>query len=102
MFNAQQQVHVLQIVREAVINAIKHADATEISVIAESNDDGEPCLIIQNNGKSLPEKTQIEGHYGLTIMQERAAELKAEFSIQNLEDGGVKVQILLPNMISKR
>lgn len=30
MFNAQQQVHVLQIVREAVINAIKHAEATEI------------------------------------------------------------------------
>lgn len=102
MFNAQQQVHVLQIVREAVINAIKHADATEISVIAESNDDGEPCLIIQNNGKSLPEKMQIEGHYGLTIMQERAAELNAEFSIQNLKNGGVKVQILLPNMISKR
>ncbi|HHW7506451.1 TPA: nitrate/nitrite two-component system sensor histidine kinase NarQ [Mannheimia haemolytica] len=102
MFNAQQQVHVLQIVREAVINAIKHSQATEINVIAETNDDGEHCLIIQDNGVGLAAHTQPEGHYGLTIMQERAAELKAEFSIENMESGGVKVQVLLPSMISKR
>lgn len=102
MFNAQQQVHVLQIVREAVINAIKHAEATEINVIAKTNDDGEHCLIIQDNGKGLPENTELEGHYGLTIMQERAAELKADFSIQNNENGGVRIEVLLPNMISKR
>lgn len=102
MFNAQQQVHVLQIVREAVINAIKHSQATEINVIAETNDDGEHCLTIQDNGVGLAAHTQPEGHYGLTIMQERAAELKAEFSIENVESGGVKVQVLLPSMISKR
>lgn len=102
MFNAQQQVHVLQIVREAVINAMKHSQATEINVIAETNDDGEHCLIIQDNGVGLAAHTQPEGHYGLTIMQERAAELKAEFSIENVESGGVKVQVLLPSMISKR
>lgn len=102
MFNAQQQVHVLQIVREAVINAMKHSQATEINVIAETNDDGEHCLIIQDNGIGLAAHTQPEGHYGLTIMQERAAELKAEFSIENVESGGVKVQLLLPSMISKR
>ncbi|HDL4644601.1 TPA: nitrate/nitrite two-component system sensor histidine kinase NarQ, partial [Mannheimia haemolytica] len=96
MFNAQQQVHVLQIVREAVINAIKHSQATEINVIAETNDDGEHCLTIQDNGVGLAAHTQPEGHYGLTIMQERAAELKAEFSIENVESGGVKVQVLLP------
>lgn len=102
MFNAQQQVHVLQIVREAVINAMKHSQATEINVIAETNDDGEHCLIIQDNGVGLAAHTQPEGHYGLTIMQERAAELQAEFSIENVESGGVKVQVLLPSMISKR
>lgn len=102
MFNAQQQVHVLQIVREAVINAIKHSQATEINVIAETKDDGEHCLTIQDNGVGLAAHTQPEGHYGLTIMQERAAELKAEFSIENVESGGVKVQVLLPSMISKR
>lgn len=72
------------------------------NVIAKTNDDGEHCLIIQDNGKGLPENTELEGHYGLTIMQERAAELKADFSIQNNENGGVRIEVLLPNMISKR
>lgn len=102
MFSAQQQVHILQIVREAVINAIKHSQATEIDVIAQTNDDGEHCLVIQDNGVGLASNGQPEGHYGLTIMQERAAELKADFSISNNEGGGVKVQLVLPSMISKR
>ncbi|HGO5854734.1 TPA: nitrate/nitrite two-component system sensor histidine kinase NarQ [Mannheimia haemolytica] len=102
MFSAQQQVHILQIVREAVINAIKHSHATEIDVIAQTNDDGEHCLVIQDNGVGLASNGQPEGHYGLTIMQERAAELKADFSIANNEGGGVKVQLVLPSMISKR
>lgn len=102
MFNAQQQVHVLQIVREAVINAMKHSEATEIQVIAETNDDGEHCLIIQDNGKGLPPDRQFDGHYGLTIMQERATELKAELSISNAENGGVRVKVVLPNMAGKR
>ncbi|MDY2947604.1 MAG: nitrate/nitrite two-component system sensor histidine kinase NarQ [Mannheimia varigena] len=102
MFNAQQQVHILQIVREAVVNAIKHSQATEIDVIAETNDEGEHCLIIQDNGIGLSTHTEPEGHYGLTIMQERSAELKADFSIENIESGGVKVKIVLPNMINIR
>ncbi|QNS14777.1 nitrate/nitrite two-component system sensor histidine kinase NarQ [Mannheimia bovis] len=102
MFNAQQQVHMLQIVREAVINAIKHSQATEIKVIAETNDDGEHCLIVQDNGIGLASHTEPEGHYGLTIMQERAAELKADFSIENVESGGVRVKVVLPSMLSKR
>ncbi|MEG9532818.1 nitrate/nitrite two-component system sensor histidine kinase NarQ [Mannheimia indoligenes] len=102
MFNAQQQVHMLQIVREAVINAIKHSQATEIKVIAETNDDGEHCLIVQDNGIGLASHTEPEGHYGLTIMQERATELKADFSIENVESGGVRVKVVLPSMLSKR
>lgn len=102
MFNAQQQVHILQIVREAVINAIKHSQASEIDVIAQTNDDGEHCLVIQDNGIGLASNSELDGHYGLTIMQERAAELKAYFTIENAENGGVRVKIVLPSMLSKR
>lgn len=101
IFNAQQQVHVLQIVREAVINAIKHAQASEISVIAKSNADGEHCLIIRDNGKGIAGDIEPEGHYGLTIMKERATELKGEFAIRRLDEGGTEVMVLLPNMISQ-
>ncbi len=102
MFSAQEQVHVLQIIREAVINAIKHADASEIEVIAETNADGEHCLMIRDNGKGIETDIEPEGHYGLTIMKERATELHGEFKIQNRPEGGTLVMVILPNMLSKR
>lgn len=102
MFSAQEQVHVLQIVREAVINAIKHADASEIEVVAETNADGEHCLMIRDNGKGIETDIEPEGHYGLTIMKERATELHGEFKIQNRPEGGALVMVILPNMLSKR
>ncbi|WGE90219.1 nitrate/nitrite two-component system sensor histidine kinase NarQ [Actinobacillus arthritidis] len=100
IFSAQQQVHALQIVREAVINAIKHANATQIEVIAETNSDGEQCLIVRDNGKGLESEIEPEGHYGLTIMKERATELNGEFSIKNRPEGGTEVMVILPNMIT--
>lgn len=102
MFNAQEQVHVLQITREAVINAIKHADATEIDVIADTNADGEHYLIIQDNGKGVETILEPEGHYGLTIMNERAAELHGELNFSNRPEGGFQVMVLLPNMLGQR
>lgn len=98
MFSAQQQVHILQIVREAVTNAIKHANATLIEVIAETTQEGEPCLVVQDNGKGIGECIEPEGHYGLTIMKERAAELLGELSITNRTTGGTQVKIVLPNL----
>ena len=102
MFNAQEQVHVLQITREAVINAIKHAEATEIDVIAETNAEGEHCLIIQDNGKGMEQILEPEGHYGLTIMKERTAELHGELSFKNRLEGGFQVKVVLPNMLGQR
>lgn len=102
MFSAQEQVHVLQITREAVINAIKHAEATEIDVIAETNSEGEHCLIIQDNGKGVEQILEPEGHYGLTIMKERTAELHGELSFSNRPEGGFQVKVVLPNMLGQR
>lgn len=99
LFSAQQQIHVLQIVREAVINAIKHSYATEIHVIAENNHDGIPQIIISDNGKGIDSAIQPEGHYGLMIMRERALELKGEFQIANKLDGGTEIKISLPKIM---
>ena len=102
MFNAQEQVHVLQITREAVINAIKHTDATEIDVIADTNTEGEHYLIIQDNGKGVETILEPEGHYGLTIMKERASELHGELNFYNRPEGGFQVMVVLPNMLGQR
>lgn len=85
-----EEIHTLQIVREGLANAVKHADATEIfvEVVFESP---QVKAKVQDNGKGLPEGGQPVNHYGLIIMQDRARTLGGQVSVQNRDEGGVEV-----------
>lgn len=48
--DAQMQVHLLQIIREAVLNAMKHANASEIAVSCVTAPDGNHTVYIRDNG----------------------------------------------------
>lgn len=93
--DAQQQVNVLQIVREAVINAIKHADAAEITVSCVTDPDGLYSVYIRDNGKGM-NNAQPEGHYGLSIMRERAGRLGGTLTFSRPPGGGTLVQFRFP------
>ena len=99
-FNAQQLVNALQIVREAVLNAIKHSQATLIEVIARTNEDGEQELIVRDNGIGIPSLEEPDGHYGLNIMHERSAQLNAKLAITNQASGGTEVKVTLAHASS--
>ncbi|MFQ1014079.1 nitrate/nitrite two-component system sensor histidine kinase NarQ [Avibacterium paragallinarum] len=98
-FNVQQLVHALQIVREAVLNAIKHSQGTEIEIIAHTNEDGEYELLVRDNGVGIPSLDEPEGHYGLNIMNERSTQLNAMLSIMRRPEGGTEVKMTLPNTL---
>ncbi|MBK1850491.1 HAMP domain-containing protein [Marinobacter sp. 1-4A] len=85
-----EEIHTLQIVREGLANAVKHADATEVAVdvLFESP---QVKVNIRDNGKGLPEGGQPVNHYGLIIMQDRARTLGGRISVQNRDNGGVEV-----------
>lgn len=91
--DAQQQVHLLQIIREAVLNAIKHADAQEISVTCSTSSTGEHCATILDNGKGIASLEEPVGHYGLNIMHERAAQLGGQLTISRPKEGGTLIAI---------
>lgn len=99
-FNPQQLVHALQIVREAILNAIKHSKGNQIEVIAHTNEDGENELLVRDNGIGIPCLEEPDGHYGLNIMQERSQQLNAKLNIHNLPQGGTEVKITLPNSMN--
>lgn len=91
--DAQQQVHLLQIVREAVLNAIKHAGAHKISVTCSTSATGEHTAMILDDGKGIASLTEPEGHYGLNIMHERAAQLGGTLTISRPSEGGTLITI---------
>lgn len=94
--DAQQQVHALQIVREAVLNAIKHADAQEIVIRCEVTASGDNAISIVDDGCGIASLSEPEGHYGLTIMSERAARLGGTLLIQRGEPKGTEVRLTFP------
>ncbi|GDY25734.1 type IV pili methyl-accepting chemotaxis transducer N-terminal domain-containing protein [Agarivorans sp. Toyoura001] len=95
MVEADKQIHIIQIVREAIINALKHADCDKISVTCI----GEPEQIsveIADNGLQGNKLKQVNDHYGLQIMQERAQRLDGEIRFEQSLTGGVSVKLTFP------
>ena len=92
---AQQQVHVLQIAREALLNAIRHASAQRISIDYQHTEQGEHLLTITDDGVGISNTDEPPGHYGLTIMAERAQRLDGKLSI-SAQPRGTQVALRFP------
>lgn len=93
----QKQVHVLQIVREALLNAIRHAQASHIQIRCSSPGPGENLIEIQDDGIGLDGKTAPPGHYGLSIMQERANSLQGRLTLVSSAENGTTVSLQFPS-----
>ena len=91
--DASQQVHLLQIIREGVLNAIKHAQANKISVSCSTSLSGVHNVSILDDGSGIASLTEPEGHYGLNIMHERAARLGGELAISRPPQGGTLITL---------
>lgn len=92
---ANHQVHVLQIIREAVINAIKHAKASQITVSCIQNDQS-ARVTITDNGIGFCAEITKPNHYGLSIITERSQRLDGKVTIARTGTGGCQVQLCFP------
>ena len=92
LLDAHQQVHLLQLIREAVLNAIKHADATQIEINCIDSDDSLIVNII-DDGKGFCQQEAELNHYGLTIMRERAERLGGILTVNSSPEQGCIVTL---------
>ena len=92
---AEQYLHILRILQEAVANAIKHAEASELEVTVDPVGDPEASLLIcvRDNGRGFGPGTS-RGR-GLAHMHGRAEALGAKLVIEPA-DPGTRVAIRLP------
>ncbi len=87
-----EEIHLLQIVREALSNILKHAHASHAWVTVQSQDDGSVRLGIDDDGVGI-QKTAAMHHYGMAIMHERARALHGILQYLPRTGGGTCVQL---------
>lgn len=92
LLTPNEEIHVLQIVREALSNVIRHAEATQASLSLTSVD-ADILVTIEDNGRGIAPLGIALGHYGLEIMRERAASLGGTIEIGSGSHGGTRVQL---------
>ncbi|HAS63690.1 MAG TPA: nitrate/nitrite two-component system sensor histidine kinase NarQ, partial [Vibrio sp.] len=94
-FDAHEQVHLLQLIREATINAIKHADATKIEVFCIEQDNN-VVIRVTDDGVGIESQEGKMNHYGLSIMHERASRLHGQLTINTANQKGCEIELKYP------
>jgi two-component system, NarL family, nitrate/nitrite sensor histidine kinase NarX len=87
------EIHVLQIVREALSNVVKHARAQHATVALMPLPDGRIRVAIEDDGRGIPGDTARHGHYGLAIIRERARNLGADLQAGPAGTGGTRIAV---------
>jgi two-component system nitrate/nitrite sensor histidine kinase NarX len=87
------EIHVLQIVREALANVVKHAEARSAKVALRPLPEGLIRVSIEDDGHGMSDTRSKHGHYGLMIMHERARKLNSTLRIETSAGGGTRVSL---------
>jgi signal transduction histidine kinase len=87
----------LRIAQEAIYNAIRHARANRILVILEYAKKW-LTLTVSDDGRGfeVEEGLRKADHWGLKNMQERAAQVHANYTLTSDAGSGTKIEVRLP------
>jgi two-component system nitrate/nitrite sensor histidine kinase NarX len=90
----EHELQVFHIVREVLANIAAHSGASHAS-LRVSRENRRYVFTIEDNGTGMPGSVPPEGHYGLTIMRERARRIGAEIEVKSSTGQGTQVRLLL-------
>jgi two-component system nitrate/nitrite sensor histidine kinase NarX len=90
---AIEEIHLMQITREASQNAIHHSKGNNLAIRLFQHEDKSIELCIKDDGVGLHESAEKLNHYGLTIMQERSRDLNGDIRIENRNGKGTRVAL---------
>lgn len=96
LLNLEQRKDLYLIFKEAINNAVKYSQATEVTVLLHYKE-GELLLRITDNGKGFKTSAQTPGN-GLKNMNSRAIAMGADLSIESIP--GVGTSIVLRKQIT--
>lgn len=97
LLDEEQALQVLQIVREALANIVRHSHARTARLDLRLCGDAVE-VSVQDDGIGLRPITE-GGHFGLSIMRERALAIGASLSVERTQPRGTRVFLRLPGVV---
>lgn len=91
--SANEEIHVLQIVREALSNVVHHAQAHHAKVALCAETDGMVSVSIEDDGVGIDHLHAQTHHYGMAIMEERVRGLGGRLEVMTRPEGGTRVEV---------
>ena len=93
---SSQEIHVLQVIREALSNIEHHAQARKVSIRLERLADGRIQACVEDDGIGIEGAAPRPHRYGLSIMRDRALSLNGDLTVSPLPHGGTRVMLEFP------
>ena len=90
--DSSEQIHVLQVVREALTNVEHHAQARHADVRL-AIEKGRVRVTVDDDGVGIRDAEPPTHHYGLAIMRDRAATLGGTLQVARRAEGGTRVEL---------
>lgn len=92
----EQQI--LRIAQEAVVNAVRHGHPQEVRMEL-SYEERAVRLRVADDGRGFDTHAagaQVEGHWGMSIMRERAEQIGGSFAVSSAPNQGTRIDIVAP------
>jgi two-component system nitrate/nitrite sensor histidine kinase NarX len=90
---SNEEIHVLQVIREALSNVEHHAQARRVDILLERHGGNLVRVRIDDDGRGIGAATARTHHYGLAIMRDRAASLGGTLAVAGRETAGTRVEL---------
>ncbi|MCB5186546.1 histidine kinase [Methylobacillus caricis] len=89
-----EEFHMLHVIREALSNIIRHAGAQNVVVALAYTQGSTVVVTIDDDGIGMAGATDEHGHYGQSIMRDRAYSLGGEIAVTSRRKGGTRVRLV--------
>lgn len=89
----ETELQILQIIREALANAVRHSHARYVRIELRQSQDGDIAVSVEDDGIGLSPASGEDNHFGLAIIRERAASIGARLIIEAIRPHGVRVHL---------
>lgn len=95
LFTPNEEIHLLQIAKEALQNSLHHSKGENVmvSLVEENN---KVKVSVEDDGVGIPDGPEKVNHYGLDIMKERAKLLSGSITMEKAGERGTIVTFVFP------